>query len=105
VLDAVGDYFDGQFLGIADGFFARGTVRHDTRQFQSFRDPATIIFPIDFYGEVHNGIISPFRPVAAARARLRTYRHGGLCKAVVKHLPSRQSMASPVLGWFFFSSV
>lgn len=54
VLDSVGDYFDGQFLGIADGFFARGTVRHDTGQFQSFRDPATIIFPIDFYGEIHN---------------------------------------------------
>ena len=57
VLDPVRNYFDGQSLGVADGFFAGFAVGHDAREFQRFGDPAPIVLPVQFDGEVHIVIV------------------------------------------------
>ena len=49
----VSNYFDGQSLGIADGFFAGFAVGHDAREFQRFGDPAPIVFAVQLDGKVH----------------------------------------------------
>ena len=51
MFDPVGNYFDGQSLGIADGFFTSFAVGHDAREFQRFGDPAPIVFAVQLDGE------------------------------------------------------
>jgi hypothetical protein len=53
MFDPVGNYFDGQSLGIADGFFAGFALGHHAREFQRFGDPAPIVFAVQFDGKVH----------------------------------------------------
>ena len=45
--DAIGNYLNGQFLGIANGRFAGGAIADDAGKLQGFRNPAAIIFPIE----------------------------------------------------------
>jgi hypothetical protein len=58
MLDPVGDYFDGQSFGVADGLLARLPVGHHAREFKGLGNPATVIFPIDLDGKVHPSILS-----------------------------------------------
>ena len=69
MFDPVRNYFDGQSLGIADGFFAGFAVGHDAREFQRFGDPAPIVFPVQFDGKVHIVIV---QQAVALGARLKT---------------------------------
>ena len=57
MLDAVGNHFDGQPLSVADGLFAGLAVGHHAREFQRFGDPAPIVFPVQFDGNVHIAIV------------------------------------------------
>jgi hypothetical protein len=51
--DAVGDDFDRQTLGIADGFLASRAVSHHAGQFQCLGDPTSVIFAIELNREIH----------------------------------------------------
>ena len=53
VCNAIGDHFDGQFLRISDRFLSGSPICHDTRQFEGLRNPAAVVFPVKFNGEVH----------------------------------------------------
>ena len=56
--DAIRDDFNGEALRIADGLLACGSVTHHSRYFEDLRDPAAIVFALEFDGESHNPIIA-----------------------------------------------
>ena len=58
VLDSIGDDIDRQALGVTDGFLTGRAVAHRPRQFQGFRDPTTVIFPIELNRNVHSPSIA-----------------------------------------------
>jgi hypothetical protein len=79
MFDPVGNYFDGQSLGVADGFFAGFAVRHHAREFQRFGDPAPIVFAVQLDGKVHivmvqQAVVSRVRqPSRLRESELRSY--------------------------------
>ena len=72
VRDPVGDHLDRQFLGVADGFRAGGSVRHHARQLKSFGDPPVVVFAVEFNRKIH------------APSVARTVRQGLLGGSVLK---------------------
>lgn len=57
VFDPISDHFDGEPFGAADGLPARLPVGHDAGQFQRLGNPAAVIFPVEFNGDVHSPIV------------------------------------------------
>ena len=41
---SIGDDFNGQLLGIADGFLSGLPIGHHTREFEDFGNPAPVVF-------------------------------------------------------------
>jgi len=59
---SIGDDFNGQLFRVADGFLPGGAVRHHTRQFEGFGDPAAVVFSVDLNREVHVPYHSAHKP-------------------------------------------
>lgn len=68
MLDPIGDDLDGQLFRAADGLFARRAIGHDPGQFERLRNPAAILFAIEFNGKIHPSSISPTGPPSTLAA-------------------------------------
>jgi len=52
MFEAVREHAEGEGFCFGDSFVASGAVREYSRQVRHLADPATVIFPLDFNGEV-----------------------------------------------------
>lgn len=57
MLNPISDDLDSKPLSVADGFLTSLPVRHDARQFERLRDPAAVVFSIEFNGKLHSFIL------------------------------------------------
>ena len=56
MLEAIGQDPERECLSVGDGFIARCPIGEDSLEVGNLGDPATILFAIDFKGEMHAGL-------------------------------------------------
>ena len=58
MFEAFGDDSEGKCLNSRDGFVTIRAVAHDTSQAGHFREPATVVFPIELNRKSHVGTVT-----------------------------------------------